>query len=384
MRVRLRGSRWSQLLAPAAIPDAAETTLRSELFEVIVVERDESKQRTSIRIASRGKSVLTFSATGAVDGPMSRVRILGGPRYVSVVKKQGSIAGVRAALLGLFDAKPRELAVERREDLTLLRTTDGRALRVADVEEAYMVEYSVITAAESPAGVALHSAIDSADPAGIRKAIRQGASLEFLPDMMRKPLDAALTKRKGRWLACVKELFDAGAALDAGPYRDPAIIVGVDVSGAKEESTIELVDFLLTRGSTVGTTGTTQMHLGWTPLHVAANNGMLGVVMHLVALGADVHAKIPSGLKASALPRPFHTFLGVEHQAVRDFLLMAERGGLGAPLPSARVVARNADRWRDGVKGAIGEWAKSAGSPLAAFFGTGERERVGKTKRRSR
>jgi hypothetical protein len=368
LRVRLRGTRWIQLLAPAAIPTAAEATLRCETLEVIVIARDAARQQTSIRAAAKGKPVMTFIATGPVDAPMTVVHLESDRKYASAVKKRQTIAGVQTALLRLMDAKPRQLVVEVRDDITLLRAVDGKPLSVKNLDEAYRVEYAVVSAAESPASVALQSAIDNADPAGVRKAIRQGADLRFLPGAMMSPLHWSLFKRKGDWLGCVKALFDAGASVDGGPNPDPAIVIAVDVSGAKEESTIELIDYLLERGESIEARGASATRAGMTPLHVAAENGLLGVVAHLLKRGADVRAMLTSGAKASDLPRPSHKFLGDEHHAVKQLLLAVERGEIWPAELKPKAIAQQADRMRNGVQDSIRDWARATASPIAALF----------------
>ena len=380
LRVRLRGSRWIHLLAPVAIPDAAEATLRCKTLEVVVIDRDEPKRHTTIRIASRGKPVLTFSATGPVDGPMTVVKFESDRKYASVIKER-TIEGARAAILRLADAKPRRLTVERRDDVTVLRAADGRALGAKDLHEAYMVEYEVVSAADSPASVALQSAIDDADPVAVRRAIRKGANLEYLPGLMTSPLDWALLKRKGRWLACVKTLVEAGASLEGGPDQDPAIVVAADNSGATQESTIEVIDYLLKLGVSIETRGRSSANAEATPLHVAANNGMLGVVVHLVRHGADVLAALPNRTKASDLPRQSHTFLGDEHRAVRDFLLAVERGEIRPATLNPKAIARQADQLRAGVKDAIRDWARATRSPIAVLFAASQPPTIAKPAR---
>lgn len=369
LRVRLRGSRWNQLLAPAAIPGAAEAALRCETLEAIVIERDAVNQKTRIRVANKGKLVLTFCASGPEDGPMTVAQFESDRRHGAAVKNQASIAEVKTALLRLMDAKPVHLLVEARDGVTLLRRADGGDFTESELVEAYRVDYAVVSAAESPASVALRSAIDDADAVGVRKAIRQGAHLQFMPGEMLSPLHWSLLKRKGNWLGCLKELIDAGASVGVGPHQDPALVIGVDISGAKQESTIELIDFLLKQNESIEARGKSAARGGMTPLHVAARNGLLGVVAHLLRRGADVGATTAGGgKKASDLPRLSHTFLADEHRAVRELLLAVERGEIYPAELNSKAIAQQADRMRDGVSDAIADWARSTNSPIAVLF----------------
>lgn len=98
----------------------------------------------------------------------------------------------------------------------------------------------------------LDRGISAGDVQLVRKAISEGASLEWLPDSPITPLTAAVYKadETEAWREVAEAILEAGASVDGCPGTDPPI-VSASASYVKEASSVEMTRFLLEHGADV-------------------------------------------------------------------------------------------------------------------------------------
>ncbi len=117
------------------------------------------------------------------------------------------------AFFSALDIKIRDLQVARLKDGGLeLQTTNGKPIIPKELEEMTILYYAPLTADESPASVALQAAIDAKDLVGIRRAIADGASVEFVPETSVSPMGYSQPKMSlPQWRPIAEALVEAGA-----------------------------------------------------------------------------------------------------------------------------------------------------------------------------
>lgn len=171
-----------------------------------------------------------------------------------------------------------------------LRHADGRIANADEFDELVIRYYAPVTAEESPASVALMAAIQSGDVEGVRKAIEDGASLEFLPDLLVSPLSISFdSRRPGDWLKVGKLLIDAGAPIDGYDWEDPPIFAAFAAMG-KEPAIVESLKLFLSMGADLNLPAR-GLHAGSTLLHQAVLYNYPEVVRFLLTNGAKIDAR---------------------------------------------------------------------------------------------
>ena len=174
---------------------------------------------------------------------------------------------------------------------------EGVPLNCEAFEEVSRTALAPVTAEKNPANQKLSTAIQRGDPAGVREAVAQGASLEYLPDEMLSPLRVALsstTERLRRGVCQV--LVEAGAPIDGYNWEDPEICVGIEDRDdqANIARTTEILDL---GGDVNGRTRTANLGgvVGDTGLHRAILHSRYGFARFLVARGASLEVRNRDG-----------------------------------------------------------------------------------------
>ncbi|KAG6843524.1 hypothetical protein H0H87_003490, partial [Tephrocybe sp. NHM501043] len=163
-------------------------------------------------------------------------------------------------------------------------------------------------------GTPLHAAASGGNLMVVKYLVEKGACVDTAASYVGTPLHAAVS---GRNLEVVKYLFEKGASVDTasknfrlmyvknatadGAYQ--AKYLGTPLNTATQEGHLEMVEYLLEKGSSIDAASKARVcamqgtahgvclgkYVG-TPLHTASSGGNLKVVKHLLENGASVNA----------------------------------------------------------------------------------------------
>ena len=179
----------------------SKTLGRSKDLQILTAGFDPGENQTHALFHNKGNVAAELTAAGKGKDPLGVHSFKSSVKVKTFLKRCKT---VRQAVDGFFAAQGaviRELAVVEVNGLLELRDDRGRAVSAKELSEIGIQYYVPITAEENPAGVRLQAAINTGDVEAARQAIADGASLEFVPDLLRSPLAIAFDDTLPRRLA---------------------------------------------------------------------------------------------------------------------------------------------------------------------------------------
>ena len=325
--VRFEGEPWVYLLPSSAELLSVERLAAAKELNVIEASSDPAGGGTTrLRYYKRGKLAVDFAARGRADEPLCVERFHStehGKTFLNAFETAGdAVDGLFASL----KAVPRRLVARRTAGKWWVGFDDGRELPPGECGQ-YGVQHLIpLEPGESPASDRLAAAVESGDLDGVRRAIADGASLEFQPGRAGSPLGyASINPERPNFLAVCRALIDAGAPLGGHDWEDPVFYAAMSPF-RDEHAELQLLGALLTLGADVSAPARSGRRD--TPLHEAVFRKKLVVTKFLVSRGARLDVRNVDG----RTPLEWAEWLagGIAgddaRRAIADFLRSAEAG----------------------------------------------------------
>lgn len=325
--VRFAGEPWVYILPSSPNLVSVERLGAAKELNVIGASFDPSDGgATRLCFYKRGKLAVEFAARGGADDPL-RVEHFRSTEHRKTFLDAFDTAGAAVAdLLTSLKATPRRLTARRSCGKWWVGFEDGPELTSGDWGQYGAQHFVPLATGESPASDRLVAAIESGDVAGVRRAIAEGASLEFHPDRPGSPLGyASLYPDRPNYLAVCGALVDAGAPLGGHDWENP-VFLGAMSPFRDEHSELQLLGAILTLGADVSAPGRTGRRD--TPLHEAVFRKKLAVTKFLVSRGARLDVRNADG----RTPREWAEWLAGglagddRRRDIAEFLRAAEEG----------------------------------------------------------
>src|SRR5271165_5832034 len=180
--VRFKGEDWIQCLASNPRLAPVERVANNEKLQVLATWFDPNTNRSHARFYRRGVLASDLVAVSTGDAPLEVVSFKSSAHPKSFLKQCKT---VHQAIVGFFagvGAQPHDLALSGTRGSVELQDSQGRAIDADELEELAAYYYTAMTAEENPAATRLLPAIQNGDLEAARRAIADGASVEFLPD----------------------------------------------------------------------------------------------------------------------------------------------------------------------------------------------------------
>lgn len=317
--VSIARKKWALYVGPAVDAKAIARLGKSRKLQTIVAGFDAEKMKSHFRLYKEGKTFVDYQATGPSNEVPDESALKKGPKPVKVcLTKAKTAAKAVEALLKNFDANGMQMTIEQVDSGLQLQQLESKAISWKSVREICLLTCYPLMSKENPGSDLMDRALEEGNPKKVVKAIKDGASLRWLPEATSmSPFGMAILNKKGNWKECARQLIKAGAPVDGGPGETPPIIDcclsfgTLNVRGMDDRSRIEAIDFLLKLGADIDAKNCTEYEQGWTALHRAVKNYQTALVKHLVSRGAQVDLKAADGQTpldlAQSLAKRFQT-----------------------------------------------------------------------------
>jgi len=297
LSVRLAGESWIHCIPSNEKIISVEQIARNKRLHVLASWYDPKEKCTHACLYIKGKRAAELVTAGKGEAVPQVISF--SPSHAKFHPKDSkSVRELLARFFAAVDANLTDLQVRELNGGIELRGASGRPIRAADIEELGITYYAPLSAAENPAGKCLQEAIESGEVEAVHRAIADGASLEFLPDIEVSPLSIAFDSRyPGDWRGVAKVLVDAGAPINGYGWEDTPLCSVID-SGIKDERRIiEHIKAIRALGADINAPAR-HFNKGLTPLHLAVQRSLPDVVKFLLDRGAKFDALDADGLTA--------------------------------------------------------------------------------------
>jgi hypothetical protein len=302
LSARFKGERWIHCIASRPGLVSVGQLASNKALQVLTADFDPQENRTVARFFKNGGIAAELAAAGKGEDSLEVLSFESSVKTKAFLKRCQTVRQAVEGFFAEFDAKARDLVVIAAEVGLELRAANGQAIRDSELDELAITYYAPLTTAENPAGVRLYQAIQSGDVGAARQAIAEGASLEFVPDLMVSPLSTAFyDSYPGDWRGVAKLLVDAGAPIDGYDWENPPICGTISPLIKNEESIIRQLQAMLSLGADIHSPGRHGLDTGCPPLHVAIVRGYPQVVRFLLGQGAGPEARNAEGQTALEL-----------------------------------------------------------------------------------
>jgi len=300
---------WVQCLAMPPSLLSVEQLGREKELQVAATWVSTDGNRTFARLYKQGKAAAQLEVSGNGSAPLEVCT------FKSSIHPEKPLADCKTAqeaVVAFFAALNIELRnlqlVQLKDGGYEVHTIDGTPLDPEDLEETTILFYESLdaeanpedaaledgeppTAKGNPASVALKMAIDAKDLEGVRRAIADGASLEFIPDKSASPLQYSQPKMAlPKWRPIAEALLQAGAPIDGYAWEDPLLCTLID-EVTYELWCIEFVEALLEMGADINAPLRQPRLLSdesGTPLHLAIRFRHPLLAQFLISKGASL------------------------------------------------------------------------------------------------
>jgi hypothetical protein len=291
---RFKNETWIHCIASSAGLASIERFGSTKDLQVLATWYDADENRTCARYYKQRVLAAVLAVTGKGDNGLEVQEFRSSAHPKTLLKGCKTVRQALDAFFSKLDAEPRDLVAGKVGCGLELRDGSGRAIQAKALDELGIRYYAPVAATESPASVALKEAIESGDVLGVRQAIADGASLEFLPDLFVSPLAIAFdARRPGDWRSVAKLLVEAGAPIDGYDWEDPPIFNAFAAMG-KEASIIKNLEAALSLGADINSPER-GLHPGFTLLHLAVQHHYPEVVRFLLDQGATLGVRNADG-----------------------------------------------------------------------------------------
>jgi hypothetical protein len=255
--------------------------------------------RTFARLYMKGKLAAELEVSGKANDPLEVCTFKSSVHPKTLLKSCKTAQEAVEAFFSALEIKLRNLQVARlKSDFLELQTTNGKPVKEKELAEMTMLVYPPLTADENPASVSLMEAIDAKDLDGVRRAIADGASLEFLPGSTDSPLAYSQPKMAlSKWRPIAEALVKAGAPIDGYEWEDPLICTLIK-EDTYEPWCIEFLEAILEMGADVNAPKRVPKllipEIG-TALHLAVKYRHPELARFLISKGASLKARDSEG-----------------------------------------------------------------------------------------
>lgn len=298
---RFKDEGWVHCLASRPDLVSVDRIARDKNLQVLAAWFDPQENRTHARFYKGGKLAGELVAAGNRDAPLEVVSFKSSAHPKTFLKKCKTAGQAIDGFFGALDAERRDLAVLETTGGLELQDGQGQAITAEKLDEAGVTCHAPLTEAENPASVRLRSAIENGDIEAARQAIADGASLEFLPNVMLSPLSLVFDLAKvfdGRmpadWGSLAKLLVDAGAPINGYDWESPPICSVVHQTAKSEATVIKYLQTILALGGEINALGRGTIK-GSTALDMAVWFGFPDVVQFLINRGARLDIRNGGG-----------------------------------------------------------------------------------------
>jgi hypothetical protein len=296
MFVHFKGESWIHLIASPANLISLERLASAKDLEVLAAWFEPGDNRTLARFFRKGCVAAELSVTGQGNHPLEVKAFRSMKLPKTFLKPSKTASQAIEGFINALDGKPRELKVAQVGLDLQLQTANGRPVRWGSLREVLIKYYFPVTSEGNPASVALQAAIKAVDLEGVRKAIAQGASLEFFPNSHQSPLEGAVGRwNKEGWRPIAQVLVDAGAAVDGFEWQNPLIFrhFSGHLDSTYEAYIIKEIEALLDLGADIN--APMRDRSDRTVLHMAILFRLPEVVRFLIRKGASLTSRDSEG-----------------------------------------------------------------------------------------
>jgi len=275
---------------------------REKNLQVLTAWFDPQENRTHARFYKGGKLAGELVAAGNGDAPLEVVSFKSSAHPKTFLKQCKTAGQAIDGFFAALDAERRDLAVLETAGGLELQDSQGRTIPADELDEAGVTYHTPLTDAENLASGRLRSAIESGDVEAARQAIADGASLQFLPNVMLSPLSLVFDLAKvfddrvpADWGGLAKLLVDAGAPINGYDWESPPICSVVHQTAKSEATVIKYLQTILALGGDINALGRGAIK-GSTALDMAVCFGFPEVVRFLITEGARLDLRNGGGL----------------------------------------------------------------------------------------
>jgi hypothetical protein len=298
---RFKDEGWVHCLASQPNLVSADRIARDKNLQVLSAWFDPQEIRSYARFYKGGKLAGELVAAGKGDAPLEVVSLKSSAHPKTFLKQCKTAGQAIDSFFAALDAERRDLAVLETTGGLELQDSQGRSISIDELEEAGVTCHAPLTDAENPASARLRSAVEGGDLEAARQAIADGASLEFLPNVMLSPLSLVFDLAKvfddrmpADWGGLAKLLVDAGAPINGYAWESPPICSVVHQTAKSEATVIKYLQTILALGGDVNALGRGAIK-GSTALDMAVWFSFPEVVQFLINRGARLDIRNGGG-----------------------------------------------------------------------------------------
>ena len=150
---RFKGESWIHCIASIADLVSVERLAGSKELQVLTAEFDPHQNRTLARFFKNGSVAAELAIAGKGKDSLAVLSFKSSVKTKEFLKHCKTARQALNGFFAAFDAKAREIAVLKPGGGLRLLSSDGKAVRVSELDELGMTCYAPLTTAENPAGV---------------------------------------------------------------------------------------------------------------------------------------------------------------------------------------------------------------------------------------